>query len=64
MDTAIEFYSTPRNLVFHCYQNTALDYFHRMGGPIISKGHEVDWPPFIGRSELINSFLLNQTHSL
>ena len=32
MDTAIEFYSNSQNLVFRCYQNTALDYFNRMGG--------------------------------
>lgn len=32
MDTAIEFYSNSQNPVFRCYQNTALDYFNRMGG--------------------------------
>ena len=32
MDTAIEFYPNSQNPVFRCYQNTALDYFNRMGG--------------------------------
>ena len=32
MDTVIEFYSNSQNPVFRCYQNTALDYFNRMGG--------------------------------